>query len=92
MRLLPKCYHEAYAFVLEREFACAAKSRPLLPESEPGTPHPPSSSSTATATAGSFLERHVGELIAAAAAILLEALGEFRDRGLTHGPRWRPVT
>jgi len=59
MRLLPKCYHEAYAFVLEREFACAAKSRPLLPESEPGTPHPPSSSSTATATAGSFLERHV---------------------------------
>ena len=43
---------------------------------------PAPSTAKATSKPASFIENYVGEL-AAAAAILLEALGEFRDRGLT---------
>jgi hypothetical protein len=46
---------------------------------------PSSSTSTATETAkpGSFLEKHVGEIVAAAAGVLAEAVQEYKDRGLT---------
>jgi len=44
---------------------------------------PATSTARTTANIGSFLELHVGKLVAAAAGAIAEALGEFQDGGLT---------
>jgi hypothetical protein len=41
------------------------------------------STATATPAAGSWIEAHIGKTVAAAAATIAEALGEFQDGGLT---------
>ena len=50
---------------------------------------PAPSSSTATSKPASFLERHVGELVAAAAGTIALTLSEFQSRGLTGGTKKR---
>jgi hypothetical protein len=49
------------------------------------TPLAPATSTPVKATtrSASFLERHIGEVVAAAAGAIAEAVSEFRDGGLT---------
>ena len=47
----------------------------------------PLATSTATTKPASFLERHVGELVAGAAGTIALALPEFQDRGLTRATK-----
>ena len=61
-----------------------AADRPFAPQEQSR------SRSTATSTAKPvvpWLEHHVGEMTAAAASTVLEALAEYKDRGLTPATR-----
>src|SRR5262245_31517774 len=57
---------------------CAVDPTPIVT-----TLAPVPSSSTATSKPASFLERHVDELVAAAAGMIALALSEYQDRGVT---------
>jgi hypothetical protein len=54
-------------------------------------PAPSQSTAPATSKPASWLEHHVGEMVAAAAGAIAAALGEFRDGGLTPATKmlWR---
>ena len=51
------------------------------------TSTPTTSTTRTTSKPASFLERHVGEMVAGAAGNLALALSEFQDRGVTGGTK-----
>ena len=51
------------------------------------TSTPTTSTTRTTSKPASFLERHVGEMVAGAAGNLALALSEYQDRGVTGGTR-----
>jgi hypothetical protein len=56
---------------------------PTITNVTPLAPSTQRSTSAPTAKSGSFIEQHIGAVTATAAATILEALAEHRDRGLS---------